>query len=106
MLLMKKAFFDAVRGGRKTVTLRHWRYRRVAPGQIHTVPGLGKVRIESVREAALSSLTDADAAADGLSSAAELRRALRKIYPSLRGGGDPSRRLYRVQFCYLGDGRG
>ncbi|KPK49383.1 MAG: hypothetical protein AMK72_04665 [Planctomycetes bacterium SM23_25] len=100
MLLMKKAFFEAIRSGRKTVTLRCWRHQRVAPGQVHTVPGLGKVRIESVEAVRLSSVTDADAAADGFRSVAELRKALKKMYPSLRRAGGRGQ-VYAVRFTFL-----
>ena len=101
MLLMKKAFFEAIRTGRKTTTLRYWKHRRVRPGSVHTVPGLGAVRIEDVQIFDLKSLTSADAATEGLASVRELRRVLRQIYPAR------SRRgccLYRIRFTYL-DGK-
>ena len=101
---MKKAFFDAVRTGRKTTTLRYWRRQMVRPGEVHTVPGLGKLRIEAVQDVELSSLTDADAAADGFASVADLRAALEKMYPALAGRGDTGRKLYAIRFTFLHDG--
>ncbi len=99
---MKKVFFDAIRGGGKRTTLRFWRNPMVRAGEVHTVPGLGKVRIDDVREVALSELSDADAAADGFGSVAELLAALKRMYPSL--GADPAagceRRLYAVHFTF------
>ena len=76
MLLMKKAFFDAIRSGRKATTVRFWKHQMVRAGEVHTMPGLGKVRIDDVRKIALSELTDDDAVADGFESAAELIAAL------------------------------
>ena len=110
MLLMKKEFFDAIRSGAKTTTLRFWRHRRVRPGSIHTVRGLGVVRIDSVREAALAELTEADAAADGFTSLDDLRAALARMYPDAHlaapaGAADnDARKLYLVHFTFLPDG--
>ena len=103
MLLMKKVFFDAIRSGRKTTTLRYWRHQRVRPGQVHTMPGLGKVRIESVEVVDLSSLTGAEADDDGFCSRADLLEALERMYPALAKGGEPGRRAYRVRFTHLGN---
>lgn len=98
MLLMKKQFFDAIRSGCKTTTLRFWRYRRVKAGSTHRIPGLGKVLIESVEETSLDGLTERDAVADGFENLNELRRQLRILYPV--GGGD-GRRLFKVKFRLL-----
>ncbi len=100
MLLMKRRYFEAVRTGRKTTTLRYWRQRRVRPGSVHWVPGLGRVRVDAVRPVAPESLTDADARADGFASAAELRAALAEMYPSVDRDG---RTLYQVHFRFLGE---
>ena len=101
MLLMKKKFFDPIRRGLKTTTLRLWRTRRVSPGQVHTVPGLGRVRIEAVELVALGELSAADARADGFASLAALRRVLRELYPALRGRRAAGRQLHRVHFRLL-----
>ena len=101
MLLMKKAFFDAIRSGRKATTVRFWKHQMVRPGEVHTMPGLGKVRIDDVRKLALSELTDADAVADGFESAAELIAALKRIYPTLGDDGAADGcTLYAVRFTY------
>ena len=121
MLLMKKAFFEAVRSGRKTVTVRYWRYQRVRPAEVHTVPGFGKIRIEQVRTVSLSALGEEDAVADGFASAAQMRKALTGLYPDLarlaarrpargssqgrHGSADSGdgRRLFAVHFTYFGE---
>ena len=110
MLLMKKEFFDAIRRGDKTTTVRLWRHRRVRPGAVHTVPGLGKVRIEDVQTVALAELTESDAAADGFASLADLRAALARMYPEAEldapaGAADADgRKLYLVHFTFPAGG--
>jgi len=99
MLMMRKEYFDAVRAGAKTTTLRFWRHARVRAGTVHTVRGLGRLHIEAVRDVDLADLTDADARADGFESLGALRRALGRHYaPEDRTG----RTLYHVRFTYLG----
>jgi hypothetical protein len=100
MLLMKKVFFDAIRRGAKRTTLRYWRSCRIKAGSVHTIPGLGKVRIESVQPVEMSDLTDADARADGLANLRALRRALRALYPPAQR---KERNLYLVRFTLLGE---
>jgi hypothetical protein len=95
MLLMKKVFFEAIRSGGKTTTLRYWRRRQVRPGSLQTIRGLGKVRIDEATCAELDDLTDADAQADGLADLQALRTALRDLYPPARRKG---RKLYLVRF--------
>ena len=77
MLLMKKVFFEAIRSGGKTTTLRYWRRRQVRPGSLQTIRGLGKVRIDEAACVKFTDLTDADAQADGLADLQALRTALR-----------------------------
>ncbi|MBI5722410.1 MAG: ASCH domain-containing protein [Planctomycetes bacterium] len=95
MLLMKKQFFEAIRCGRKTMTLRFWTHCRVKPGSTHRVPGLGAVRIESVEETALEDLTESDAIEDGFECRADLRRQIRLLYPA---GERSGRKLFKVRF--------
>jgi len=97
---MKKTFFEAIRAGRKTTTLRFWRHRRVRPGSTHNIRGLGRIRIDAVEETQADGLTDADAVADGLAGLAALRETLETLYPPPQRDG---RRLYLVRFTYLGD---
>ena len=98
MLLIRKRFFDDIRSGRKRTTLRYWRHMRVRPGSVHTVPGLGRVRIEAVRAVEPDSLTDAEARNDGFASAADLHEALAEFYPPEKRRG---RVLYEVRFTLL-----
>ena len=98
MLLMKKIYFDAIRSGAKTTTLRYWRSCRIRAGSVHRVPGLGNVRIDEVRCIEPQDLTDADARADGFENVIELKRALERMYPpeSRR-----NRKLYQIHFTLL-----
>ena len=98
MLLIKRQYFEAIRAGTKTTTLRYWRWARVRPGSVHKVPGLGLVRIDIVQFASEARLTDSDARADGFVSLDDLLRALRQMYPPQSRNG---RRLYHVHFTYL-----
>jgi len=102
MLLMKKVFFEAIRSGGKTTTLRYWRRRMVRPGSLQTIPGLGKVRIDEAACVELADLTDADAQADGLTDLKALRAALHDLYPPARREG---RKLYLVRFTLEEDGK-
>jgi len=98
MLLMKRQYFDAVRAGTKTTTLRYWRWARVRPGSVHKVPGLGLIRIDSVEPVSPAGLSDRDARTDGFESLDDLHRALRQMYPPQSRNG---RSLYHVHFTYL-----
>jgi len=98
MLLMKKRFFDVIRSGAKTTTLRYWLRCCVRPDSIQTVPGLGRVRIDAAEPVDLDKLNDEDARADGFESINSLLHALDELYPpSSRQG----RTLYRIRFTYL-----
>jgi len=99
MLLMKKQFFDAIRTGRKTTTLRYWRSPLVAAGSVHNIRGLGRIRIDQVLPVRLQDLTAADARADGFETLTALKRALKEMYPT-RSSGD-RRRLYQIHFTFL-----
>jgi hypothetical protein len=103
-LLFKKVFWAAVRGGTKRTTIRQWATPRVKPGQRAWSPGVGWLVVESVeRVERLDQLSDADAAADGFTSAVEMRLALRSIYPQAAcdGNGNAAgdgRAWFRVAF--------
>ena len=99
MLLMKKQFFDAIRTGRKTTTLRYWRSPLVAPGSVHNIRGLGRIRIDRIHPIRLRELRAADARADGFETLTALKRALKKMYPTRRRG--DRRRLYQIHFTFL-----
>ncbi len=101
MLLMKKQFFDAIRTGRKTTTLRYWRRAIVAAGSMHNIRGLGRIRIDQIHLVKLRDLRAADARADGFETLAALKRTLKEMYPT-RGSGD-GRRLYQIHFTFLAE---
>jgi len=99
MLLVKKQFFDAIRSGAKTTTLRHWRRPMVRAGSVHSVRGLGALRVDDVRVIEADDVTNADAHADGLANRAELVAVLAELYPPSQRR---ERKLYKVTFTYLG----
>ena len=99
MLLMKRQFFDAIRTGRKTTTLRYWSRRMVRPGSRHAIRGLGAVRIDDVQPIDAAALTDVHALADGFDGADSLRAELDRLYPP---GARRARELYLVSFTFLG----
>jgi hypothetical protein len=100
MLLMKKCYFDAIRSGRKTTTLRYWQRARIRAGSVHRVPGLGRLRIRAVEPVKRAELRAEDARADGFPDLPSLWEALERLYPpSARKG----RTLYLVRFEFLGD---
>ncbi|MCK4602698.1 MAG: ASCH domain-containing protein [Phycisphaerae bacterium] len=98
MLLMRRVYFEAIRQGKKTTTLRFWPRPLVRSDTIHNIPGLGTVRIDQIRCICLSTLTDADARADGFESLAQLRQILQETYPPEKRRG---RKLYQIHFTYL-----
>jgi hypothetical protein len=99
MLLMKRQFFDAIRAGRKTTTLRYWSRRMVRPGSRYAIRGLGSVRIDDVQSIDAAALTDAHALADGFDGADDLLAELDRLYPSDTRSG---KELYLVSFTFLG----
>ena len=101
-LLFKKEFFDAIRRGRKTTTLRRWKSCWLAAGsRVHT-PGLGWLRIISCDNAKLEKLTRADARADGFDSLAKLHATLERLYPDQKQDG---KQWFRIVFQLERDGQ-
>ena len=98
MLLFKKKFLPAIRGGQKTQTIRLWKYRRMRPGQRSYIPGAGYIRVTAVDEVALEELTDEDARLDGFQTAADLRAEIAALYPRQLAAGQ---RPYRIVFHLL-----
>jgi hypothetical protein len=80
MLLFKKKFLPAIRAGEKTQTIRLWKFRHMRSGQRSYIPGVGYIRITSVEQVEVDSLTDADAIPDGFPTAAALKKELKSIY--------------------------
>lgn len=98
MLFMRKAYFDAIRRGEKTATLRYWRWPRVRPDTVHTIRGLGRVHVDDVTIVRPAELTEAHARAEGFESLAALGEALETIYPPAKRQG---RDLYLVRFTFM-----
>jgi hypothetical protein len=100
MLLMKKCYFDAIRSGRKTTTLRYWLRPRVKAGSLHRVRGLGQIQVHSVEAVDPAGLRLADAQADGFPDLASLWTTLERLYPPAARKG---RVLYLVRFTMVRD---
>ena len=98
MLLFKKKFMSAIREGRKTQTVRLWKYRRMKVGQRSYIPGVGYIRITAVDEVELSQLTDEDAVLDGFETADLLRAEIAQLYPTKLAKGY---RTFRIRFRIL-----
>jgi hypothetical protein len=98
MLLFKKKFLPAIREGRKTQTIRLWRWRRMRPGQRSYIPGVGYILVRAVDEVRLEDLTDADARPDGFETADALRAEIARLYPEQLADGH---RAYRIAFEVL-----
>src|SRR5258707_5696577 len=103
MLLFKKMFLDAIRGGTKTQTIRLWKHRRMRSGQRSYIPGVGPIQITTVERVDLDGLTDADAVPDGFATARALQSELRTIYGQQLASGHQA---YRIVFRRLAEGRG
>ncbi len=97
MLYFQRRFFDVIRHGEKTQTIRLWKTQRVKLGQNCYVPGLGRVAITSIAEVELADLTDDDALRDGFASLAELRGEIERLYPQ---GLVDGRRVWKIGFAY------
>jgi hypothetical protein len=98
MLLFKKKFLDAIRGGTKTQTIRLWKHRRMRAGQRSYIPGVGPIQITVVEQVELNGLTDADAVPDGFVTARALQTELRTIYGQQLASGHQA---YRIVFHRL-----
>jgi hypothetical protein len=98
MLLFKKKFLEAIRGGEKTQTIRLWKYCRLRAGQRSYIPGAGYIRITSIEIVELPDLTEDDAKKDGFDTLADLRAEINRLYPEgLTDGAKP----YRICFAVL-----
>jgi hypothetical protein len=98
MLLFKKKFLDAIRGGTKTQTIRLWKHRRMRAGRRSYIPGFGPIQITAVEQVDVDGLTDADAIPDGFASARALQAELRTIYGQQLADGHLA---YRIVFHRL-----
>jgi hypothetical protein len=100
MLLFKKKFLEAIRGGEKTQTIRLWVRPRMAGGQRSYIPGIGYIRIKSVEQVDLHDLTDDDARPDGFPTADALRAEIQAIYSQYP---DRGQKAYRIKFVLAPD---
>ena len=100
MLLFKKKFLDDIRSGKKTQTIRLWKFRHMRSGQRSYIPGVGPIRVTLIEQVDIDALTDADAIPDGFSSAAALRKELRTIYSDKLNNGHQA---FRIVFERLGE---
>jgi hypothetical protein len=98
MLLFKKKFLPAIRQGKKTQTIRLWKWRRMRAGQRSYIPGAGYIRITAVDEVDIDQLTDQDARPDGFPTAEQLRHEIARLYPTQLADGY---RAYRIRFGLL-----
>ena len=101
MLLMKEIFFDAIRRGEKTTTLRYWQRQHLNPGSVQFITGLGKLRIDDVRKVNFNELTDNDARRDGFNNLSDLDKTLDEIYTREQRD---VRELFLIQFTLLKGG--
>jgi hypothetical protein len=95
MLLFKKKFLPAIRSGKKTQTIRLWKFRHMRAGQRSYIPGVGPIRITAVEAVEIDALTDADAIPDGFPSAVALQQELRSIYGAKLAAGH---KAFRIAF--------
>jgi hypothetical protein len=98
MLLFKKKYLAAIRSGRKTQTIRLWKYRRMRTGQRSYIPGAGYIRVTAVEEVQLHELSDEDARRDGFETAGQLRAEITRLYCEQLAAGH---RAYRITFHLL-----
>lgn len=98
MLLFKKKYLQAIRTGRKTQTIRLWKYRRMRPGQRSYIPGAGYIHITAVDRVQLDELTDEDARPDGFETADQLRAEVAQLYCEQLAAGHCA---YRISFHLL-----
>jgi hypothetical protein len=96
LLFFKRQFFDAIREGRKTTTLRRWKSCAMSAGDRATTPGLGILKIVDCRRVEWEALRERDAKADGFESLGELEKVLRRLYPNLKGDG---KHWYKITFA-------
>jgi hypothetical protein len=94
-LFFKKQYQDAIRAGAKCTTIRRWDRPMVRPGRRAFSPGLGWLNIDSVDLIQFEQLDEADACADGFSTAFEMKRSLAEIYPKHESDG---KQWFRIRF--------
>lgn len=98
MLLFKKKFLEDIRAGRKTQTIRVWKFRHMRRGQLSYTPGVGYIEITEVEPVKLEELTDADALPDGFASVEDLRQEIWRLYTPEQL---QERKVFRIRFRVL-----
>ncbi len=98
MLLFKKKFLNDIREGRKTQTIRVWKFRHMRAGQRSYIPGVGYIQIDEVEAVSLDDLSDEDAIPDGFTTVEELRAEICRIYS---GQQLSERKVFRIRFHVL-----
>lgn len=98
MLLFKKKFLADIREGRKTQTIRVWKFRHMRAGQRSYIPGVGYIQVDEVDAISLDDLSDDDAIPDGFATAEELRAEIRRIYSAEQLS---ERKVFRIRFHVL-----
>lgn len=94
-LFFKKEYQEAIRAGRKSMTIRRWDKPMMRAGQQAYCPGLGWLAIESVEAVELDVLGEADANSDGFQTVLQMRRQLKSLYPNHL---DDGKQWFRVRF--------
>jgi len=96
MLLFKKKFLDLIRSGAKCQTVRIWPKRRLRPGQVEFVPGLGRIRVTAFEAVRPADRSEEDARLDGFGSRDALLSELHALYGDLLDGLP----CFRIRFAY------
>lgn len=95
-MLFPSAHYDGLRTGAITAAFRSWKRPTVAAGGRLQSPG-GLLGIDEVTVITPDEITDADARAAGMASAAAVVEWVEAL------ASDPSRQLYRIRFHRIGD---
>lgn len=106
-MLFKPEHIAMIRSGRKTQTRRTWKKPRAKVGSTHLLKtqmlsseNFGRIEILNVHREPLSSMTDADARAEGYDTLVEFRAVWERI--NGLGSWDPDTWVYVVEFEFLG----
>lgn len=95
-MMFKSRFHAGIASGHITRTFRYWKRPQAKEGGIYRVGTGGYIRVTAVEVVGAAGLEARDAKASGFGSVAEMREYL----AAYAGTG---RRLYRVDFRYVGD---
>ena len=106
-MLFKPEHIPMIRSGLNTLTRRTWKTPRAKVGSTHLLKtqmlsseNFGRIEILNVHREPLSSMTDADARAEGYDTLVEFRAVWERI--NGLGSWDPDTWVYVVEFEFLG----